>query len=99
MKILGLFNKVAAVKSGVEGFFSALSFLLKAKDRLDDDLDGDGKSQLVNILERVQVLEDRVVAYGKELFAEAKVFGAGVLSDIQEIVRLVDELRAHVMEK
>lgn len=83
---LKLLGKAAAVKSGVEGFFTALNFLLNAKDRIDDDLDGDGKSQLQNILEKIQEIESEVVAFVKD--------AAG---DIQEVVRLILELQAHVL--
>lgn len=71
---------------------------MKAIDLLDDDLDGDGKSQLENIGERMNELAHLVVTTGLQVFREASDGFGSIKLLAGEIVRLIRELADHVLE-
>lgn len=87
MKLFGFLSKLTAAKAAAEEFFAALGFLMQIRDRIDDDLDGNGKSELEDILDTVNEIEDKTVAFGKEL-----------IRDVHSIVKRALALQAHVLK-
>lgn len=92
------FDFISGIKKGIEGI-KIVQRVMKAIDLLDDDLDGDGKSQLENIGERLNEVAYLVVTSGLEVFRQVSDdFGRCKLL-VGEIVRLVKELADHVINQ
>lgn len=91
------FDFVSGIKKGIDGI-KLVQKVMKAIDLLDDDLDGDGKSQLVNIGERLNELAHLVVTSGLQVFREASDSFGAIKLQAGEIMRLIHELADHVIE-
>lgn len=91
------FDFVSGLRKGIEGI-KIIQKVMKAIDLLDDDLDGDGKSQLENIGEKMNELAHLVVTTGLQVFREASDGFGAVKLLAGEVVRLIRELADHVLE-
>lgn len=91
------FDFVSGIKKGIDGI-KLVQKVMKAIDLLDDDLDGDGKSQLVNIGEKLNEIGYLVVTSGLQIFREASDSFGAVKLQFGELVRLIHELADHVIE-
>ncbi len=91
-------NIFGAVQKGINGI-KFVQKALKAIDKLDDDLDGDGKSQLQNICENAQELIEAVIQELKALGREALSIVNIVKLQGGEIVGQVSQLIDHVLKE
>lgn len=92
---LNLFGKV---KKGLDAI-KFVQKLLKAADKLDDDLDGDGKSQLQNICEDFEHLGMDLINAGLGLFREAMNDYGVLKAEFSEAMRKLRELVDHVIKE
>jgi hypothetical protein len=87
-----------AVKKGIDGI-KFVQKILKAIDKLDDDTDGDGKSQLQNICEEAELTLGHVIAEGKSVQRDIASLVNVVKADAARIVKLVGDLADHVLKE
>ena len=87
-----------AVKKGIDGI-KFVQKILKAIDKLDDDTDGDGKSQLQNICEEAELTLGHVIAEGKSVQRDIASLVNVVKADAARIVKLVGDLADHVLRE
>lgn len=87
-----------AVKKGIDGI-KFVQKILKAIDKLDDDTDGDGKSQLQNICEEAELTIGHVIAEGKSVQRDIASLVNVVKADAARIVKLVGGLADHVLKE
>lgn len=74
---MGLVNglkKIAGFKKQVDVFVDGAKTFLHLLDKLDDDTDGDGKPQVVNIINKVELFEGKVVGYARSGYGLLKHF-------------------------
>ncbi len=92
------FDFVSGLKKGIEAI-KIVKTILKAVDKIDDDLDGDGKSQLVNIGESMNELAHLVVASGQEILRLCLDNIGAVKLQAMEVFRLCHALAEHVLKE
>ncbi|HND05580.1 MAG TPA: hypothetical protein PL012_07860 [Candidatus Obscuribacter sp.] len=92
------FDFVSGLKKGIEAI-KIVKTILRAVDKIDDDLDGDGKSQLVNIGESLNELAHLVVNSGKEIFRLSLDNFAAVKLQAVEVFGLCHALAEHVLKE
>ncbi len=92
------FDFVSGLKKGIEAI-KIVKTILKAVDKIDDDLDGDGKSQLVNIGESMNELAHLVVASGQEVFRLSMDNFNAVKLQALEVFKLCHALAEHVLKE
>lgn len=91
-------NLFGAVQKGIDGI-KFVQKILKAIDKLDDDTDGDGKSQLQNICEEAEMTIGHVIAEGKSVQRDIASLVNVVKADGVRIVKLVGDLADHVLKE
>lgn len=105
--MLGVFKKIAGIKSKVSEGISLVQFLLHLADAADDDLDKNGKPEVVDIFEGLDALKTKLLAAGKlelshlvqavkiervHITAHVKEIGA----DLSAVVDRAKKLKAHI---
>lgn len=74
MGLVSGLKKIAGFKKQVDVFVDGAKTFLHLLDKLDDDTDGDGKPQVVNIINKVELFEQKVVGYARSGFGLVKHF-------------------------
>lgn len=91
-------NIFGAVQKGVQGI-KLVQKVLKALDKLDDDLDGDGKSQLQNICEKAEELIGAVIHECKDVLRQLGSVVNVIKLQGGEIMAEVSQLADHVLKE
>lgn len=90
-------NLFGAVQKGIDGI-KFVQKILKAIDKLDDDTDGNGKSQLQDICEEAELTVNHVITEGKSVQRDIASLVNVVKADGVKIIGLVSDLADHVLK-
>jgi hypothetical protein len=99
MGLVAGLKKIAGFGRQVGAFVETAKFFLSVIEKIDDDTDGDGKSQLENIWEKIEKLEQKVVGNVMAGLGRAKFVFDDCVADGKVIIGDIEALRKHVMEK
>ncbi len=91
-----MFTKLLAFFGKARAFKNQLTTVVESLDRLDDDLDGDGKSELENLKNDIAHLAAESSHWLKLEFDRVVSFGKLQLVEFEKIADRAKRLSAHV---